>query len=138
MRRLAMAARNPDEAKKVVEEFDHWKKTRTFKDHEVGAALHLAAAGILARLDLRKEAAEKCKEGLALQPHDPMVRAYLEQIQPLPLRRTRQTGADARRFRDGLLHRPRQLRADQPPRDSRREGDQGAAERRDGACIRPN
>ena len=80
MRSLAMAARNSDEAKKVVDEFDRWKKTRTFKDREMGAALHLAAAGLLAQLDLRKEAAQKCKEGLALQPHNPMVRAYLEQF----------------------------------------------------------
>ena len=79
MRRLAMAARNSDEAKKVVEDFDHWKKTRTFKDKEAAAKLHLIAAIILARLDLRKEAVEKCKEGLAFQPHDPMVRATLQQ-----------------------------------------------------------
>ena len=39
MRRLAMAARNPDEAKKVIDEFDQWKKTRTFKDREMGARL---------------------------------------------------------------------------------------------------
>ena len=77
---LRRAARNPDEAKKVVDEFDQWKKTRTFKDHEMGRELHLAAAVILARLDLRKEAAQKCKEGLAFQPHDPMVRATLQQL----------------------------------------------------------
>ena len=82
MRRMALAARNPDEAKKVVDEFDQWKKTRTFKDREMGARLHLATALILARLgpDYRKEAAQKCKEGLAFQPHDRMVRSYLEQF----------------------------------------------------------
>jgi len=83
MRRLALAAKNADEAKKVVDEFDKWKKMRTFKDPEMGAALHLTIALILARLDLRKEAAEKCKEGLALQPHNPMVKSYLEQFSRL-------------------------------------------------------
>ena len=34
---------------------------------------------LLAQLDLRKEAAQKCKEGLDFKPHDPMVRATLEQ-----------------------------------------------------------
>ena len=42
--------------------------------------LHLVAAVVLARLDLRKEAAEKCKEGLAFEPHDPHVRGLLEQF----------------------------------------------------------
>ena len=78
MRRFAMAARNSDEAKKVIEEFDNWKKTRTFEDKEVGATLHLVAAIILGRLDLRKEALKKCQEGLAFQPHNPMLRATLE------------------------------------------------------------
>ncbi len=80
MRRFAMAARNPDEAKKVIEEFDNWKKTRTFVDKEVGATLHLIAAIILGRLDLRKEALQKRQEGLAYQPHNPMLRASLERF----------------------------------------------------------
>jgi len=80
MRRFAMAARNSDEAKKVIEEFDNWKKTRTFVDKEVGATLHLIAAIILGRLDLRKEALQKCQEGLAYQPHNPMLRASLERF----------------------------------------------------------
>jgi S1-C subfamily serine protease/thioredoxin-related protein len=76
------AAQNPDEAKRIVGEFDQWKKTRTFKDPDMGAVLHLAAASILARLgpELRKEAAEKCKEGLAFKPHDPYLRSLLEQF----------------------------------------------------------
>ena len=75
-------AKNPDEAKKLVDEFDHWKKTRTFKDHDLAAELHLAGGLILlaARPDLRKEAAEKCKEGLAFDPHDPDLRACSQQF----------------------------------------------------------
>jgi hypothetical protein len=81
MRQFELAMRNPDEAKKVVDAFDQWKKTRTFKDHDMAAKLHLIACVVLARLgtDHRKEAAEKCKEGLAFEPHDPMVRSMLEQ-----------------------------------------------------------
>ena len=80
MGRFERATRNPDEAKKVVEAFDEWKKTRTFQDHDIGAKLHLAAAAVLMRLgrDHREEAAEKCKEGLAFDPKDPSVRSYLE------------------------------------------------------------
>lgn len=74
-----LASRNSDMAKKTVDKFDRWKKTRTFKDREVEAELYLIAASVLARLELRKEAAEKCKEGLALQPRNPMVRALLDQ-----------------------------------------------------------
>jgi len=80
MRRLMVAARNPEDAKKEVEKFDGWKQKRTFKDREMAAVIHLVIAGMLARLDLRKEAAEKCKEGLAFQPHNPGVKAYLEQF----------------------------------------------------------
>jgi S1-C subfamily serine protease len=79
-RRFAMAAPNPDEAKKVIEEFDNWKKTRTFADNEAGAMLHLMAAAILKRLDLRKEALQKCQEGLALQPQNSKVRISLERL----------------------------------------------------------
>ena len=131
MRRLAMAARNSDEAKKVVEEFDHWKKTRTFKDKEAAAKLHLIAAIILARLDLRKEAARKVQGRPGLPAARPHGAGHAPTVQPLPLRRARQAGLDARWFRDGLLHRPRQLRIDQPPRDPQAQGDQRAAERRD-------
>ena len=75
-----LATGNPDEAKKVVDRFDEWKKSRTFKDHDLAAELHLMAAEVLLRAggDLRKEAAEKCKEGLAFSPQDPMVRSLLE------------------------------------------------------------
>lgn len=73
---------NPDEAKKVVDEFDQMKKTRTFKDHDVGAKLHLVAALILCRLgpEYRAEAAQKCKEGLDFGPHDPSVLSFLQQL----------------------------------------------------------
>ncbi len=82
LRRFALASRNPDEAKTVVAQFDEWKKSRVFADHDMGAALHLDAAMILGRLgpDLYKEAAQKCKEGLDFNPHDPRVRGLLEQL----------------------------------------------------------
>ena len=77
MRRFDLASRNADEAKGVVETFDRWKRSRAFKDPEMGAKLHLAAAWLLAQVDLRKEAVEKCKEGLAFEPRDARVRALL-------------------------------------------------------------
>jgi len=82
MHTLERATRNPDQAKKVVDEFDQWKKTRTFKNHDMGAALHLAAAFVLMQLgpDHRKEAAQKVKEGLAFEPQDPRTRGLLEQF----------------------------------------------------------
>ena len=80
MRRFKLAANNSDQAKKVVDEFDQFIKNRTFQDHEMGAALHLAAAGLLTQLNLRKEAAEHCKDGLALQPHDSRTRTILKQL----------------------------------------------------------
>ncbi len=82
MRTLDRATRNPDQAKKVVDEFDQWKKNRIFKNHDMGAALHLAAAFVLNQLgpDHRKEAAQKVKEGLAFEPRDPRTRGLLEQF----------------------------------------------------------
>ncbi len=72
------AGRNADDLKKVMERFDEWKKTRTFKDHELAAKLHYFLAALLARLELREEAAQKCKEGLEFHPHDPRLRSMLE------------------------------------------------------------
>ena len=80
MERFGRAARNPDDLKRVVDEFDQWKKSRVFKDHDMGAGLHLAAAVILWRVDLHKEAAQKCQEGLAFHPHDPRLRSMLQQF----------------------------------------------------------
>ena len=120
MRRMALAARNPDEAKKVVDEFDQWKKTRTFKDREMGARLHLATALILAartRLPQRGRPEVQRRSGFSTaRPHGAVLSRT---VQPVP--RRGQTGSDACQFRDGLLHRPRQLPADQPPRYSRRK-----------------
>jgi S1-C subfamily serine protease/thioredoxin-related protein len=80
MEKLKLAMKNTDQAKRLVDRFDEWKKTRTFKDHDVEAELHLFAAFILARLDLRKEAAQKCKEALACKPDDPEIQSGVEQI----------------------------------------------------------
>ena len=80
--RFERATRNPDEVRKVVDEFDRWKKTRNFTNPDMAAALHLAAAFVLARLgpDYRKEAAQNCKEGLAFDPQDPRIRGLLDQF----------------------------------------------------------
>ena len=78
MRKFYLASKDSDAAKRLVDAFDRWKKTRTFKDREMGATLHLAAASLLGRLNLRKEAAEECKQGLAFEPHDPRMRGLLE------------------------------------------------------------
>ena len=124
MRQFGLAAMNPDDLKKVVDAFDQWKKTRTFKDHEMAAKLHMAAAFILWRVNLRPEAAKKCKEGLAFQPHDPLRAVLARAVRAATSAANLDNHALARQFRDGLLRRPGQLRAHQPPRHPRRKGDQ--------------
>jgi S1-C subfamily serine protease len=74
------SSKNPDQVRKVVQEFDEWKKTRTFSNHDMAARLHGLAAMILANIDQREEAAKKCKEGLAYDPKDPQVCDLLEQL----------------------------------------------------------
>ena len=44
---IVLAAKNPDAAKKVVEKFDKWKKTKTFEDRDMAAKIHLIAALLL-------------------------------------------------------------------------------------------
>lgn len=80
--RFKRASKNPDETKKVVEKFDRWKKGKTFADHDMPAKLHFFAAYILSLLgpEHRKEAAQKCQEGLAYEPHDSQLRMMLEQF----------------------------------------------------------
>jgi hypothetical protein len=77
---LQRANGNPDELKKVVAGFDQWKKKRTFQDPDLAARLHWFAAVLLGRVELRAEAAQKCKEGLDLHPRDPALRSMLEQL----------------------------------------------------------
>jgi S1-C subfamily serine protease len=80
LERFRLATKNPDQVKQLVAKFDDWKKNRTFKDKDLAAELHLAAAYVLAQLDLRKEAEQKCKEALACDPHSPELRSLAEQI----------------------------------------------------------
>ena len=109
------ASGNADALKKLVSKFDEWKKTRVFKDHDLAARFHFFVARLLAQLDLRQEAAQKCKEGLEFHPRDPGVRSLLEFLRPV---RRRQSGRRVpRRLRDRLLRGDGQLRVDQPPRD---------------------
>ncbi len=91
MQRFQMAALNPDQARQIVDEFDRWKKTRSFKDPDVGAKLHLVAAVVLWRLGYRpgtekadseliKAALQKCKEGLDFHPHDAHTKSALDRL----------------------------------------------------------
>jgi len=80
MQKFQSAAKNPDQAKKIVEEFDRWKKSKTFTNHDIGAKLHLIAALVLWRLHLKKEAIQKCDEGLAFKPNDHRTRNLLGQL----------------------------------------------------------
>jgi hypothetical protein len=75
-----LARGNPDAAKKIVDEFDEWKKARIFKDREIGAALHLLAADVLLNVgqNFGREAVQECKQGLAFDPQNPLVRSGLE------------------------------------------------------------
>ena len=65
-----------------MEKFDRWKKTKTFKDHDMAAKASHGRGLCPVRLgpEHRKEAAQKCKEGLAYEPKDPEVRSMLEQF----------------------------------------------------------
>ena len=74
------ASGKPDELKKTLAAFDQWKKTRTFQDQDLAARLHWYVAVLLARAELRDEAARKCKEGLDFHPRDPVLRNLLEQL----------------------------------------------------------
>ena len=130
LQKLAMATSNPDQVKKIVDEFDEWKKGRTFKNRDMGAGLHLAAAIVLARIGMRAEAAQKCKEGLAYGPRDPALGVPVGAVQGSLDRRIGRTPNPACRIRHRLLYRRRQLCPYEPPRHRRSEEDHGAFERR--------
>ena len=64
----------------AVAEFDKWKATRSFPDHEAAAHLYWLAAVALMRSDQFAAAVKKCDEGLKFDPTDEHVRAGLEQL----------------------------------------------------------
>jgi S1-C subfamily serine protease len=61
----------------LVKEFEGWAKSRRFEDPNVGAGLYMLAAMGMAKAKKFKEAADKCDQGIAVEPTNPNLREQL-------------------------------------------------------------
>jgi thioredoxin-related protein len=79
--RFARAHENPDNAKREVEEFDHWKAKHTFKKHaDIGATLNAFAGALLAQIGDKDAAKKKCDEAKAFPTKNAHVKKMIADV----------------------------------------------------------